>query len=745
MTRWAPLLIACALGCTDGDPQAPAKAATNVSDDGLDHLANEPKPDPSLARGQATVGSLSEVWLDPRAEAALTLDTEGVVQLWPALAAAKPDDANVWPLTLPLQEPLWLSFAKTKSTQVHGSFLIAAIDTGNTMQVFEVISVADDKWEIEQRFALPPSDPMLEAHVLAGGERIVALGEDHRIRLYDRDGKLVSELSQPNFVPWQLRVGVTDDAGRTPMAVILSQPLRVQAIVLADDQLRLEGEARTLELDRGPNRNDLELSPDGRTIAALRRAHGKGKEWSVELIELATDERKLIAGKVDNTVRSRMHYIDDQRLLLETGSGQSYWVDLQKAQPLRKREDADPKSRFAERMADKMAREHQIVALPGARERPEDLPDDDRGWRFRSSTAAGVRAAVDVSGVLIIDPLDQPNHLELGFRSAKLWWVALADKWVAALDPRVDWDPRDEALVVVNLENPNPQVWPMEGRPLELEFIAPDKLLVVVDNVNQAPMRVHLLTLDAQQGTWSLESFVALDHSTDEPANVSVHRPPPGSHVATIGVFIDHEPRVLIDVDLASKAVSKRDFGPDDHAAWPELLTYAEHAAATGLPEAHYRSPYERIGTGTIFSDSNVVTRRDSISERWSITAPGEVVDIRLSPDQTMLSIISPLPAGLTKQNTRVRLFHDAETGARLWSTAPMTSDESMAWNSNPEGSPWALVRHQNALELVDARTGERIDFLRGLGPAWRWVPDDRVPSTFAPDHVNEQPLTIRP
>jgi hypothetical protein len=756
VNRRFSLLIACALGCTDGDPQGPAKSGTNVTDDGLDHLV-DPEPPPVLPRGLAPAGSLTEVWLEPRAEAALTLDTEGVVQLWPALAAEQPDDTTVWPLTLPLHEPLWLSFAKTKSTQVHGSFLIAAIDTGNAMQVFEVFSVAGKHvphWEIERRFALPPSDPMLEAHVLAGGERIVALGEDHRIRIYDRDGKLVSELSQPNFVPWQLRVGVTDDAGRTPMAVILSQPLRVQALVLVEDQLRLEGEARTLELDRGPNRNDLELSPDGRTVAALRRARGKGKEWSVELIDLASDERKLIAGKVDNTVRSRMHFVDNRRLLLETGSGQGYWVDLQKAQPLAKREDADPESRFAERLADTMAGEHQIVPLPGALERPEDLPDGDRGWRFRSSTAAGVRAAVDVSGVLVIDPLDQPNHFELGFRSANVWQMALADKWVALDDSRNEEDYRDDVLVVLNLESddtimrsqPNPQVWPMDGRLVEIGFMAPDKLLAVASHFDHEPMTLHLLTFDAHQGTWSADPVIALDQLGD--AQVTARRPPPGSHVATIGVYSDPEHRVLIDFDLASKTISKRDFGPADHAAWPELITIVEHAAATGFPEEDYRSANERIGKGAIFSRTGVVTRRDPGSDRWTITVPGAVDEVRLSPDQTTLSIISHLPAGLTEEFIRVRLFHDAETGARLWSTDPMTFDQSMTWNfdyADPDGSAWALVRHTNAYELVDARSGERIDFMRGLGPAWRSAPDDRVPTPFLSDHVNEQPLTIRP
>jgi hypothetical protein len=90
-------LFACLLfGCTGqpsdgstgqdtlpGDPDTPASAPGG----GVDGQPAEP-PAIALTRGLGHEATLTEVWLDPRASAALTLDAAGDVRLWPVLPKA---------------------------------------------------------------------------------------------------------------------------------------------------------------------------------------------------------------------------------------------------------------------------------------------------------------------------------------------------------------------------------------------------------------------------------------------------------------------------------------------------------------------------------------------------------------------------------------------------------------------------------------------------------------------------------
>jgi hypothetical protein len=376
--------------------------------------APEPEPEPEAAavapssswaeleRGVAHQGGITEVVLDPRGEAALTLDASGGVRLWPQLVA---DASASEPYRIPMFEPLWLSLGKRGS-----GYTLAFIGTNNAATIYKVEQPAEGPATIAEGFALSPEDPLLELHVLDGGERILALGVDHRVRLYSSDGELISALDERGFGPWQLRV--SGGVGEQPkLAAILAQPLRVQPLQLVDDEFEIAGPARAVELDRGPNRNDLALSPDGKTVAALRRPDKHGRQWSVELIDLATDTRKLIAGRVDSKVRPRMHFHENERLLLESGSGQAWIVELAQAVEPRKAEDLHPDSKFAERLAKRLV--HQAIALPASGEADVSLPDEDKGIRMHASIVNGVRASIDVNAGrrLVVGALDQPKSL----------------------------------------------------------------------------------------------------------------------------------------------------------------------------------------------------------------------------------------------------------------------------------------------------------------------------------------------
>lgn len=334
------------------------------------------------ARGESHPEALNALVLDPRGQAALTLDEGGGVRLWPRLEAQ-----DYAPYSLPAQDPLWMSLA-----QAPDGFTVAFVDTDNGAQVWRVVLGEAGRATIERGFEIPPTDPMFELHALDSGGRILALGVDHRLRLYDRDGTLLSQIDEQGFAPWQLRV--TGGDGREPLhlAVTLAGPLRVQEVMLQGDRLARVGTPREIALDRGPNRNDLALSPDGRFVAALRRRTSRGKDWSVEIVELDSGTRRLIGGRLGTSLRPRMHLLSGDRLLLESGDGVGHMVELSGATELVRRSTAEPDSALAKRLARSLT--HPLIALSGSAEGDHATRDDETGLRYHASVRADLRAAL---------------------------------------------------------------------------------------------------------------------------------------------------------------------------------------------------------------------------------------------------------------------------------------------------------------------------------------------------------------
>lgn len=342
-----------------------------------------------LGRGLHT-HAMTEVVLDAHGQAALTLDELGGLRLWPDVRAAEVEP----PVILPEQESSWLSVARTGDD----GFVVATIDTTGTARVSRV-TIGKAGAQRLALFELPATDPQFEIHVLDGGRRILALGKDHRVRLYDDRGRVLSQIDQRGFIPWQLRV--VDTPGR-PLAVaaVLTQPVRAQALTIEDDALRVVGQPWMVALDQSPNRNDMALSPDGTTIAALRRHGPRGRGFALQLIELATGNRRVIVGELDHKARPRLHYAEDERVLLESGTGQGFWIELAQAVP----RDA---TEFPPAVM-------QAIALPGAA----------GALRMQVTEVAGVRA-IATGDVLTIDPLDTASHRRLGRAPLEALTVAL--------------------------------------------------------------------------------------------------------------------------------------------------------------------------------------------------------------------------------------------------------------------------------------------------------------------------------
>ncbi len=376
--------IACAplLACH----QAPAQTAdTDMASDPAgptQPAIEDPEVVPHLERGAPHRAPLAEVVLDARGEAALTLDEEGGVRLWPRLS-----ESEFTPWTLPFQEPTWMSLARSEI-----GFTVGVLDTTNAGHVMRVRVDEKGQATLEEAFTVPPTDPLLELHVLDGGARVLALGIDHRLRLYDLGGKLLSQIDEPGFAPWQLRLTGGDGEEPLHLAVTLAHPLRIQGIEIEGDTLSRVGAPRELVLDRGPNRNDLVLSADGRFAAAMRRRSGLGKDWTVELIDLASGERKLIGGRTGTSFRPRLHLLPDDRLLLESADGRGHLVDLERALPVRQRAHAEPDSSMARRLSSTM--KHDLIDLPGSAEEKGATVFHETGLRFHASVAGDTRAAL---------------------------------------------------------------------------------------------------------------------------------------------------------------------------------------------------------------------------------------------------------------------------------------------------------------------------------------------------------------
>lgn len=261
--------------------------------------------------------SMLEVSPSPDGFAALTLDTTGAVRLWTSYDGAVP-------FVLPVEEPVWMSLAATG-----GGYLAAFVDTSGGVHVGRIaIEGGTGRWT--DAFEAPPMDPMFELHVLEGGERILALGVDHRVRLWDAAGHTLAELDEPGVIPWQLRV--QHGASGTHAAVVQFAPVRIQRLSISDAGLSLKGEPQTVAIDQSPNRNDIALSEDGRYVTAMQKPEANSGRFEVEIIDLEEGTRRMLVAESDEKFRPRIHALADA-VIAETGSGAGMRLPLELAVP----------------------------------------------------------------------------------------------------------------------------------------------------------------------------------------------------------------------------------------------------------------------------------------------------------------------------------------------------------------------------------------------------------------------------
>lgn len=597
---------------------------------------------------------MTEVVPDPRGRAALTLDAEGGVRFWSDLRAQTAPS----PLSLPIEEPVWMSLARAKTGWVAGF-----IDTAGGAQVGRiVIDGRGARWI--PTFEIPSTEPLFEMHVLDGGARIVALTVDHRVLLWDAAGTVVSELDRAGFVPWQLRVAQPPGAAPSVVAV-LAGPVRVQPLAITGDRIAVTGKAHQVALDRGPNRNDLALTPDGKSVLALMRPAARSPRFELEVIEMSSGRRRILAGDSDLRLRPRMHATDAARVLLESGSGKGFWVDLEAA-------TAWPPAEG----------EPDRAAIPTISIAPFDLPGSSESTRMHAVTVMDQRLVPTEAGLVVGAIAGAPSRT---FGSRELDATAVA---LDATGERVAWG-TSAGIVLEDVEGEAPTrdlASPEDGVAL-LAFVGGEHL-VVMNGKGRASLRRIEGDQDVQ--TQSIPFSWGISNS-------AFRMREGGSGELVLSSLKPSEALHVLPVSEGGLG-EVRDIPRAQQSDWPEAgkprnMASRDWTAAIGLP-------FDELGlrpAEVLFTEPDPTGRRIVIAQksRHNEGFDQDLEQWKVGPHDFVLTIV------------------DRETRARLW-TLPAKGLADLAWSG--DGERLAVVSGQGGF-VLDASTGtpmlERRD--RGL------------------------------
>ncbi len=657
------LLTACASHPGDVDAE-PRSARSTTEDDVATPMTARPTTQPRATPRPVALRvalhpsevEMTEVVLAPRGDAALTLDEDGGVRLWPRLDAEAPQI----PWELPVRDSAWMSVGVADA-----GFVGAFVDTAGALRVARIAdSAVGPTWT--PTFEHPATDGTFEAHVVDGGRRVLALSVDHRLHLWTADGEHLDTLEAPGFVPWQLRVGHEGPGGPHVVAV-LGRPTRAQRIVMAGDRLRRVGEPLPLDLDRGPNRNDVVMSPDGTTLAVLRRPLRRSKRFDVELIELETGARTLVSAESDLRQRPRMHALSDARMLLESGSGAGFILPLSAGSAWTRPADdvITDEGETPTAASDPPLTELTSLALPSS----------TLATRMHIDVRGDVRAIPTARG-LTIDPIgDAPAHT---FGQAPLLATAMA---LDTHGERVLWA-TEQALWLESWTTPEaPTQLPTTRGPAELVAFVSEQRVVTVDERGRATLRA----LDSQEvlDTAKLPTPWGTLASAWRPSNTA-HEP---GHIALASLESRGAATVL--------AVDGARFGApisvplDRRHEWPEA----------GKPRRHSRQEWtEALGLPSelgLRPQAIQLTEPDPTGTRLAI--------VQELPNEDRFEFDPELEEWIPGPRAAVITIYDRTESRRLW-TRPTFGLTDLAWSADGERFGFVDVR---AGYVCDAATGE--------------------------------------
>ncbi|NVB39378.1 hypothetical protein G6O69_16165 [Pseudenhygromyxa sp. WMMC2535] len=342
LTRLARLSVVIAvaggaLACksTQGErsrvPEADAQEAGAAADSG----ASEPVY--RASEGTPHFAEIAMVRLDPSGQGALTCDAKGGVRLWAAL------DGSREPMRVPIRDPRSMSLARGPNA---GSWVLALVDAAGGARVVDV----DADGGMRARASLPPTQPLTNLLVLPGGERLLGVGADHVLRLFDLDGRELARLDQPSLRPAELRVvagpepgseaGGESESGSGSGARVIALTaaefdeqrerfvVEVLPLELGPESIALGVGREKLLFDMAPTRDNPSLTADGRGLVFVEGRQAKDGAWVVSEVDLETGRRRSVDSRLVSPAQPRVMALPGDRALLDDGTGVGRIVDF---------------------------------------------------------------------------------------------------------------------------------------------------------------------------------------------------------------------------------------------------------------------------------------------------------------------------------------------------------------------------------------------------------------------------------
>ncbi len=274
-------------------------------------------------KGAPHNASIDLVAIAPDGDSVLSRDQSGGVRLWPAL------DGEREPVPLPARGVEQMSLAKRSD----GAWTVSLIEASGQTQFLRV----DAKGEAKPLAALPPHDPLVEAHVLPGGNKIVTLHRDFTVRLLDATGKELGRFERRKFSPQSLRVS---NDGRRVVAVVLEGQTGsthegyLQPLDLVGDRFAAKApeKFRTPLL---PTRSNAVLSPRGTTFVMLAPDR-RGQNYRVLVYDLnRPGSRRTFPSELAVHSEPAIGFAGGEALMLTSrdSRGMAWLLDTRRSRP----------------------------------------------------------------------------------------------------------------------------------------------------------------------------------------------------------------------------------------------------------------------------------------------------------------------------------------------------------------------------------------------------------------------------
>jgi hypothetical protein len=326
LIRHVPRVLSLALllgGCKpDASTKTPDGDAADSGKPGKSTTERPSGPPVKFASvGVPHVAAITLIAVDPAGKAALTRDSSGSVRLWPAL------DGSREPLIVPIRDPRTMALASHEQ-----GWTLALLDAAGGARIVGV----DAAGQMEPLASLPPTDPLSEIVVLPGGERMVAVGGDHVIRLLDRKGSELARLDMPSLRPSSLRIAMEAEGGPRVVAVTAGDfdggqgrfAVELLPLDIGHASIALATNKRIVHIDSPATVDNPTLAPDGRSVVYLQRQRLGGATWKVHAMQFDDGREISVDTEIPSGQQPRIGLMSGGRVLLDDGTGLGRVVDL---------------------------------------------------------------------------------------------------------------------------------------------------------------------------------------------------------------------------------------------------------------------------------------------------------------------------------------------------------------------------------------------------------------------------------